>query len=329
MNRMASATVVESYGTVDAYADCVEEIGLSPPIFMLPRWIKTWRQVFNPSEKLHICLITSDKKLIGVAPLSVNGETASFVGDPEVCDYLDFTVAPGFEKEFYHALLDHLAGCGITELALRCLRPESTVLSHLVKAAEDRNGKCSCKPDGVTLEMELPDSWDEYLNVLDGRQRHEIRRKLRRLHEKGAVDFVILQDAEEIADELDTFFKMFRESRADKAAFMTPQMERFFRSMIGTMSEEGILRLSFLKLAGTVVATALCFDYGNTLYLYNSGYDPRYDSLSVGLLCKILSIRYAITLGRKKYDFLKGAEAYKSQLGGKEIPLSQCRIAFG
>ena len=64
------------------------------------------------------------------------------------------------------------------------------------------------------------------------------------------------------------------------------------------------------------------------MYLYNSGYDPRYGELSVGLLCKVLSIKNSIESGRKRYDFLKGAEPYKYHLGGKEVPLSRCRIVF-
>jgi CelD/BcsL family acetyltransferase involved in cellulose biosynthesis len=70
----------------------------------------------------------------------------------------------------------------------------------------------------------------------------------------------------------------------------------------------------------------MCFDYNATLHLYNSGYDPRYSALSVGLLCKVLSIKDGIESGIKKYDFLKGAEIYKYRLGGQEIPLVDCRI---
>ncbi len=76
------------------------------------------------------------------------------------------------------------------------------------------------------------------------------------------------------------------------------------------------------------VATVMCFDYNNTVYLYNSGYDPPHSYLSVGLLSKVLSIKDSIERGRKRYDFLKGAEEYKYRLGGKEIPIYCCSIAL-
>jgi len=61
-------------------------------------------------------------------------------------------------------------------------------------------------------------------------------------------------------------------------------------------------------------------------YLYNSGYDPRFRSLSAGLLCKVFSIQDSIQRGRKKYDFLKGAETYKYRLRGKSVPLYRCLV---
>jgi len=319
---------VESFETIDAYADHPGEGLRGQHVFLLPHWIQTWRQVFKPDDELHLCLMKKSEELIGVAPLSINGTTASFIGDPEICDYLDFAVAPGYEKEFYEALLDDLTKRHVTELDLRCLRPESTVLSHLVETAKKRGGECSIEQDGVSLEMDLPDDWNDYLNMLDGKQRHEIRRKLRRLHKEAEVKFLALGDAGEIAEQLDVFLKMFRESRPDKAAFMNPKMESFFRSMIQALSEEGVLRLFILRLNDTPAAAALCFDYEDTMYLYNSGYDPRYGELSVGLLCKVLSIKNSIEIGRKRYDFLKGAEPYKYHLGGKEVRLSRCRIVF-
>jgi CelD/BcsL family acetyltransferase involved in cellulose biosynthesis len=325
---MTNQASVEIFDSIDAYVDNAASIRQGPHVFMLPRWMQAWRQAFTPDDELSIYLIRTNEELIGVAPLSITDATASFVGDPEICDYLDFTVAPGYETEFYTALLDDLSKRRVTQLDLRCLRPESTALSHLVEIARERSATCSVEPDGVSLEMDLPGDWNKYLYILNRQQRHEVRRKLRRLREKGEVHFLALQDAGDIAEYLDTFLRMFRESRPDKEAFMNPRMESFFRSMIRAMSEEGIIRLFVLELNDSPAAAALCFDYEDTMYLYNSGYDPRYSSLSVGLICKILSIKHSIGNGRKKYDFLKGAELYKHNLGGREVPLSRCRIAL-
>ena len=89
-----------------------------------------------------------------------------------------------------------------------------------------------------------------------------------------------------------------------------------------------LLKLGVLELDTLPVAMIMCFDYNGCLYLYNSGYDPQYTSLSVGLLSKVLCIKESIQEGKKRFDFLKGDETYKHHLGGREVPLSRCRITI-
>jgi CelD/BcsL family acetyltransferase involved in cellulose biosynthesis len=107
---------------------------------------------------------------------------------------------------------------------------------------------------------------------------------------------------------------------------MTAQMESFFRSLADTMAKAGLLRLGILELDTLPTAMVMCFDYNDCVYLYNSGYNPSYSALSVGLLSKVLCIKDSIQRGRKRFDFLKGGELYKYHLGGKEIPLYSCHI---
>jgi CelD/BcsL family acetyltransferase involved in cellulose biosynthesis len=105
-------------------------------------------------------------------------------------------------------------------------------------------------------------------------------------------------------------------------------MESFFRSLAAVMAEIGLLRFGVLEVDGAPAAMVMGFDYNDTMYLYNSSYDPRYRSLSVGVLSKVLCIKESIQRGRKKWDFLKGGEPYKYHLGGKEIPLYRCQIGI-
>jgi CelD/BcsL family acetyltransferase involved in cellulose biosynthesis len=174
--------------------------------------------------------------------------------------------------------------------------------------------------------MALPSSWEAFLKRLTGKQRHEIRRKLRRLDAAGQVKYRIIEDVDAVRTEIDIFIELFRSNRSDKAAFMTPQMAAYFRSLAASMAAHQMLKLAFLELDGQPAAAVLCFDSGSTVYLYNSGYDMRFSSLSVGLLSKVLSIKESIQRGRRKYDFLKGDEKYKRYLGGRPVPLFSYRI---
>ena len=103
-------------------------------------------------------------------------------------------------------------------------------------------------------------------------------------------------------------------------------MSSFFLSLAEAMAERHILRICVLEADAIPAAAIMCFDYKSRIYLYNNGYDRRFSSLSVGILSKVLSIKDSIQRGRRKYDFLKGSEAYKHRLGGKEVPLYRCQV---
>lgn len=275
---------------------------------------------------MHLAAVRRAHDIIGIAPLILQDGEAFFMGDTDVCDYQDFILAPGKSDEFFNALLDDLKQAGIKRLNLEAVRPDSTVQTALINVAETRGYQVSCKKLDISYEMELPESWDDYLLLLKGKQRHEIRRKLRRLDEAGNVSYRIIDDPDGIKAEIETFLKLFKMSRNDKEMFMTAEMTSFFRSLTRTLAEEKILKLFFLDFNGTPAAAVICFEYKSGVYLYNNGFDIRFRSLSVGILSKVFSIQNCIQRGKQKYDFLKGAETYKSHLGGKELTLYSCNI---
>ena len=319
----------ESFDSLDSYR--VEAgHGLNwNSVFVLPVWMKIWWQIFGNGASLNLSAVKRGEEVIGIAPLRVKEGKASFVGSADICDYLDFIVAPGREEDFFNALLNDLKEKGIHSLDLESLRPDSTVLTSLADIARKREYEVTINRDDVSLDLDLPATFDDYLEVLTAKQRHEVRRKMRRLFEAGEVNYRLVSDSDEVDKMIDVFLRMFTESRSDKADFLTGQMESFFRLLAGTLSADGLLKLGVLELDTVPTAMVICFDYNNGTYLYNSGYDPQYTSLSVGLVSKVLCIRDSIEGKKEKFDFLKGDETYKYHLGGKEIPIYSCQINIG
>lgn len=297
-------------------------------IFVLPPWLEVWWRESGSRAESYLCAVRQQETIIGIAPLLLEEEEAFFMGSTDVCDYLDFIVAPGREHVFFDILLHDLRQKGVRRLDLKLVRLDSTVLTHLVDIARDRGCEVSCRVEDVSLELDLPTTWEEYLGMLTAKQRHEIKRKLRRLGETGEVNYRIIEDSEAVPDAIDIFLRLFRESREDKKVFMTVRRESFFRSMAKAMAQARLLKVGILELDALPVAAIMCFDHNNTMYLYNSGYDPQYSSLSIGLISKVLCIKDSIERGRRKFDFLRGGEQYKYHLGGREVPLFNCQITF-
>lgn len=323
---MKSEYSLQSFESIyDAWKKLYDSSSIAP-FFSSPGWSKIWWQQFGSGTELRLGAVKQGTKDIGIAPLKVNGGVASFIGSSDVCDYLDFVIAPGSEDIFFGKLLDTLKFEGILQLDLAPLRPDSTVRSSLINIARNNEWRVSCDQEDVTVELNLPSGWEEYLQFLSGKQRHELNRKLRRLNEEGDLNYRTATDAKE--SDIDTFVRLFRESRQDKAAFLTSQMESFFRSIARVMAEQRLLRLNILELDRKPVAATMCFDYRDTVYLYNSGYQPDYGWLSVGVISKALCIKDSIERHKKRFDFLKGDEAYKYQLGGQELPLYKCSLSY-
>ena len=297
-------------------------------LFVLPPWLEVWWQKFGSGPDLYLCVVRKRDAILGVAPLQLKEQEATFIGSDDVCDCLDFVVGSGSEHDFFNVLLDDLGKRGIRRMILGPLRPDSNTMRYLVGIAKDRRYEVSCEVEDISLELDLPSTWEEYLGILSGKQRHEVRRKLRRLHEAGEVNYRIAGDNQTVADTIDLFLKFFQESRNDKEIFLTTKRESFFRSLARAMAQDRLLQIGILELDAKPVAAIMCFNYNDTVYLYNNGYDPHYRSLSIGLLSKILCIKDSIKRGRKKFDFLKGAEEYKYRLGGQEVHLQRCQIVL-
>ena len=293
-------------------------------LFSSPGWSRLWWKYFGTGSRLYLAAVMDKRQTIGIAPLRVEDNIIKFIGSDNVCDFLDFVIEEGHEMDFFDALLSHLSGQGLTSLHLSPLLPHSATLRFLPDVAKQKGFNLTSEQTDVTVEMPLPAELATYLVGLSGKQRHEILRKERRLNEEGEISYSMAEDAS--PEKIETFLRFFRESRDDKNQFLTDEVQAYFRELASWAEKEGILRIGMLELNGVPVASTFCFAYQNDIYLYNSGYDPDYRWLSVGILSKYFCIKRSIESGNRRFDFLKGDEKYKYYLGGKGIPLYRCII---
>ncbi len=297
-------------------------------LFVSPPWLKAWIDRFNGTAIPYLRAVRVADDVVGVAALMIdhNCHCASFAGDTSVCDYLDFVIAPGRETDFFACLVRDLRRQSVQYLRLEHVRSDSSILTVFKDMAVNLGCQISSQAQDVSLALKLPDTWDKYLLQLPAKQRHEIRRKLRRLYEAGIVSYVLADKPVDTGRVMDIFLKLFRQNHPHKAAFMTHQMTGFFRALAKGLAENGMLKLFTLKIDAVPAAVVMCIDFRSTRYLYNNAYDQQFSRLSVGFLSKVLSLKDGIQSGLKAYDFLKGGEIYKKRLGGRPLQLYNCRV---
>jgi CelD/BcsL family acetyltransferase involved in cellulose biosynthesis len=287
-------------------------------IFVTPSWQKLWWRHFGDGSQLHILSVHDGDQLLGIAPLAIKKGALSFLGDTDLVDYHDFLVPEGNEEAFYGTLWEHLTGLEWHTFELVSLPEESPTLSFLPDLARRTGMSVEVDEEDVTPIAALPGSWEDYLAGLRKKDRHELRRKIRRLEVADGAEQYICSDTDAILDCMQDFFSLLKASSTEKKEFLTREREDFFRDLAVDLAPKGQFRLYFLEVDGVRVAACICFDYGGSYLLYNSGYDPEYSTLSVGLLNKALCIKEAIEAGKSSFDFLRGAERYKYHLGGQD-----------
>ena len=323
---MGDSVRLETFVSLDAKWQELLTNSANNHIFFTAQWLKAWWQVFGSNYELILLSIYHDSRLVGIAPLKRKDKTLSFVGSSDVCDYMDFIALKGREEYVFIRLMDYLEQLEWNRFELDSVLPGSPTLKSLVPLVRQRGYQIEINQKNVSPQLFLPSSWENYLALLGAKDRHEIRRKLRRLEQGNTVNYVTTTEPEQMPQALESFFKLFQLSNTEKANFMTAQKRAFFTTMVSSLAEKNNIRLSFLEVDGVRAAAALCFDYNRDRYLYNSAYDPAYSSLSVSLLLEVFDIQDAIKNGKTRFDFLSGNEPYKYDLGGQDVPISQCVI---
>ncbi|MGI8927280.1 MAG: GNAT family N-acetyltransferase [Tepidiformaceae bacterium] len=266
--------------------------------------------------------------LVGVAPLELDVAQATTLGDPNVADYGPLLAAAGKEAVVAAGVLEWLLEDLTPALEVWGLAEGSPVRAAFAAAAEGFGWGCEEELEAVAPRLALEGTFAGYVASLAKHDRHELRRKLRRLEAAGAVRYESFGQSGEVEARMGRFLALMHASDA-KDGFLTTRMEEFFRDLAASFSALGMLRLGVLTLDGAEVAMVLCFEDTETAYLYNSGYDPAHAGLAVGLLSKAYAIQEAATRGKRTFDFLRGDEDYKRRLGGRPVSIWRLRLTQG
>lgn len=301
----------------------------APVLFLTRHWQEHWWRAFAGGRRLRLYTVTdSTGQLMGLLPLYAESNgTARIVGGVDVSDYLDLVAPAGGEEEVWAALLQHRS-CEADVWDLHCLPASSATVSLVPSLAPQYGLRARVSREERCPVLPLPATWDAYLEGLPGKDRHELRRKLRRLERELPGATVRWHASAEGVDEAMTaFLTLHRKSKPGKARFMDEGMEEFFRAVAGALAREGWLRLWFLEHEGRPLAAYLTYEYAGSVALYNSGFDPAHAALSPGIVLLSHVIKDAIARGFRRFDFLRGEEPYKYAFGATPEDLFNVVVA--
>ncbi len=298
--------------------------------FLTHQWFDAWWKSFGRDKTLEILLVRDELgDLVGLGPLMVSDSVLSFMASPEVTDYCDFICQEECRENFYKILLGWLQKktTDFSRMEFINIPAGSPSLSEFPRLASTFDFVCETAESEVVPSMSLPDSFENYLISLDRKNRHELRRKIRKLESIGPVRIRRVTDPSNINEAVQQFISLHKSSSPSKKDFWQKEgMSEFFQGLVSLFSLEKWVEIYLLSVEERIIGGLVNFRYEDHLFLYNSAYDDTFSSLSPGFYLFSHSIKQAIEEGRKTADFLRGGEKYKYFLGAKDSRIYTLRL---
>ncbi len=265
---------------------------------------------------------------------------AIFFGASYHADYATLLAAPADLPAVADGLADYLAHGGDPghprpwdAVDLRRLRCGDQAADALAQAFGRREIAC-----GWTMNLEQEDvcpvvtlpagaSIDDVLSSLGKKERHEIRRKVRRAEAMGDVR---LDDSIDPLGDLPAFIDLHQRRWGVRGLFPDTaggdQSRVFIRRLFELFGPGGPLRLAFLTVGGRRIAAGITLETPDEILYYNAGVDPDARDLSPGVLLVERYVRRAIGRGIGRLDMLRGDEPYKYEWGAVDEPIQRLLV---
>jgi len=304
----------------------------SDSVFLTWEWMYTWWECFQDNKHLFILAVYDEKKdLIGIAPLCMDRKRIfgitilhylRFLGTlPTSSDHLDFIICEKKEKAALIAIIEYLFHENSWDLCLLSNLPVSSQTNKLLKVIMG-NKPFQSEVSQVCFYIPLPTRVEEFYSSLTGKMRNKVKREQKGLRKKyNNLELVICERPTNIDNDMEKLFELHEQRWKvinHKGNFARSSIKKFHKKIARLFLKSDMLMLYFLRVQGKDIAALYTFIYNNKICYYQSGRDPEWSKEGVGGILIYLIIEDAINKGYLEFDFLRGAEDYKTRLTNKK-----------
>lgn len=334
---------VERYNTLDvslrAAWNPLLAASASDSIFLTWEWCEAWWKNYGAGRPLFILVARDGEQVLGIAPLFVDRVKRAgakwnclrVIGDgSQDSDYLDFIVPAGHEHPVVSAFVDYLiAHQGEWDwLQFEGTSEDSVCLSVLLELAKQKAWKFTSEPM-PSASLRLPDSFEEYVKLLQPRVRSKVRSSLAFVDQTIGSAPKQCRDAAELDSWLPILFDLHARRWQQKnlpGVFRGAAKRSFYHDISRAALQQGWLAFHRLDWGECPLALQYGFRYRNRFYLLQEGYDPAFEPLRPGMALRGWLMRHWIEEKLEEYDFLAGASSYKLEWGAQRKYLRRVTI---
>jgi CelD/BcsL family acetyltransferase involved in cellulose biosynthesis len=283
-----------------------------------------WIDAFSPRDLL-ILAVRDGEDLVGVAPLLIyrqDGKRILAFAGGGVSDYLGLLCERSREAEVVDAVLEWADGCSNWDLLeLTDIPADSSLLTLPVFQSQ------TYEHDSVSI-LHLPADRGELLRTFSKRQRSNLRNAASRLQRAGG-GYIETATPETLSEFFDDLFRLHttRWSLSGQPGVLHDESTRnFHRYCAPALLAQRILQIHRLRTEERTIAIIQSLWDRGTVFCYMQGFDPAYAALSPGTQLMFAVIEEAQEQGFRRFDFLRGQEAYKQHWRAEPQPTYRISI---
>jgi CelD/BcsL family acetyltransferase involved in cellulose biosynthesis len=300
-------------------------------VFQSPAWQGAIARPFNRVGRYRVCTAHVGDQLCAVLPLQVG--TGGILETPGemISDYLEPLVDPASAEHSWRSMLsilkDECATRGAPSIVLHNVPSDGSCRTTLTRIADECGFTLEDSESAMSGRIELKSTWDEYLaTALDGRERKELKRKLKNATTKAGARLTINTGGPHLSEELERIFTFMESTGGAKATKARWTYRPMFRRIASELAANGLMKLYGLEIEGKPAAGLICFPTLNGPMLWAAGFDASMAKWSPGIVLFAMAIQDAIAGGAKYFDLLRGQCRYKSELGASDFALRKLTL---
>lgn len=279
-------------------------------------WFLACAETLCAESDLRIVVVRLDRALCAVAPLvSVRREGVEWL---EVLGASALYEPTGFlydSVESLHCLVRKVVSFRVPIVLARV--PAGSLLEATLRMLAPYNGIVLGIKSASAAYVESRGSWEEYFRSISGQRRYDYQRKRKRTEQLGQVA-VRIERPDSRVDLQYMLEDVFRvegagwKSRFGSSLLSNERIRKFIVRYSEMACERGVLRVCFLEVNGSPIATILGVEAGQRFWVLKIGYDERWARCSPGIQLTMETIRYAFEHGLEAYEFLGSEEPWQA-----------------
>lgn len=294
--------------------DAVLDRAGRPEPFYRHRFLSVWLDHFAPQARLRVFVARQGGALVAALPLL---EDVAWLFGVRVrrlrapanvhSNRFDLPCEPGREADALGAIWAHLRGAAEFDVLEIPDVPERGVARRLLDLAKADGLETGEWESMRTPYVSLEGGFAAVQGRLDARFRQNVRRRRKRLEQRGRVELERVEGGRALERYLEEAFALEAagwKGRDRTAVGSDPLTRGFYAELAREEALAGRLALFFLRLDGRPVAFQYGLAGGATYWLPKTGYDEALHDVSPGQLLTEAVLRDCAERGYAEFDFL-------------------------